>query len=270
MSAPTLHIFFSSSAAGTYRQLLMQEGSGDQVIDLFDPLSIGPIDSVDSEDRLEALIRLGVLDRETWEAEPDFSRSFWQSCAESQAPRTLWVSRRSSDELAGFHAYLHRFGDVPCRIVDLAEGEERLRDVTRRRDATYFSLGELPHHPLGALKDIARPLAGEEVDGIRRRWESLVKENAPLRIADRSGLRSAPETLLDEDLLARCSSAWRRTARVIAELIIAVPETRGFALSDFFFEWRIDRLLAQGALESREDPNAGHFRRKAWVRIPAA
>ena len=91
-----------------------------------------------------------------------------------------------------------------------------------------------------------------------------------LRVAGDEGLRSAPPTLIDDALLALCASEWRRTSRVLGELLVTVPETQGFTVNDVFLEWRIDTLLADGTLESREDPDgrANRFRRKAWIRIP--
>ena len=91
-----------------------------------------------------------------------------------------------------------------------------------------------------------------------------------LRVAGDEGLRSAPPTLIDGALLALCTSEWRRTSRVLGELLVTVPETQGFTVNDVFLEWRIDTLLADGTLESREDPDgrANRFRRKAWIRIP--
>ena len=270
MTATKLHILFSGSAAGSLRQVVDVEGAGDEVVALNDPLSLGRIRSLEPDDRLESLVRTGLVDRAQWAWLPEDSGRFWSRCAEAEVPRLVWVSPRQSDEAAGFHAYLHRFGHIPCEVVDLGEAEHRLRHPDGKSYGPVVSLGELPARLLGILRDFARPLAADEAGARRGRWEHLTEENAMLRVAGDEGLRSAPETLIDEALLALCSPEWRRTARVLGELLVAVPETHGFTINDMFLEWRIDTLLSCGILESREesDGQANRFSGKAWIRIP--
>jgi len=76
MTGPMLHILFSVSAAGTLHHALKKAGSGDEVIAFPDFLSYGPIDSLDPEDRLRALVREGLATFEEWDWLPPDLRAF--------------------------------------------------------------------------------------------------------------------------------------------------------------------------------------------------
>ncbi len=272
MTGPMLHILFSLSAAGTLHHALKKAGSGDEVIAFPDFLSYGPIDSLDPEDRLQALVREGLATFEEWDWLPPDLRAFWARCESHNRPRTLWVAPQRPDEMAGFLAYLDRFGDVPCDIVDLSEHEGGFRRPDGSPRGNCFGLGELDERDLMVLKDFVRPLRPDEVGPKRHLWEELVRENAMLRVPGGEGLVSVPETHLDGDILEACSAEWRETARVLGNVVGTLPDRRGYAVSDIFLEWRMERLVAQGVLETRPD-ETGRARRFAswnWIRTADA
>ena len=269
MSSGKIHILFHSSAAGTLRAVLDEAGSHDQVICLWDNLSHGPIESLDPVARYEALVDEGLAESDDRPWLTSDSARFWKQCDETRRERILWVTRRSPPEMSGFLAYLQGFGDQPCWIVDVEAAEDRLKRRNGEPYGPVYGTGELADDNIRALLDRARPLTSDEAASAGRLWEQLVRENAPLRIPGGEGLVSAPATLVDDRLLSECSAEWKPTVRVLANTLGHLPEERGFALDQVFLEWRIDALLAQGALESRE--NAGQakssrFWRKAWIR----
>ena len=268
MQREKIHILFSLSAAGTLHHLLAKDGSGDEVLAFPDFLSYGPIDSPDPEDRLNALVREGLATMEEWDWLPADLRAFWARCASTDRPRTLWVAPQRPDEMAGFLAYLNRFGDLPCDIIDLSEHEDRFRRADGSPRGRMFGLGELDEQDLGLLKDLVRPMRPEEVGPKRQLWDKLVSENAMLRVTGSEGLVSVPADHLDDDILEACSTEWQKTVRVLGNVLGGMPDRRGYSVIDVFLEWRMDRLLAQGILESRPaaDDSAGRFRRKAWIR----
>ena len=271
MQREKLHILFSVSAAGTLHHLLAKNGSGDDVIAFPDFLSYGSINSLDPEDRLKALVREGLATMEEWDWLPADLRAFWARCASTDRPRTLWVAPQRPDEMAGFLAYVHRFGDLPCEIVDLSEHEGQFRRPDGSPMGRFFGLGELDERDLGSLKDLVRPLRPEEVGPKRQLWDKLVRENAMLRVPGGDGLVSVPESYLDGEILEACSTEWQKTARVLGGVMGSLPDRRGYAVGDLFLEWRMDRLLSDGVLESRPDvgKSASRFSRKAWIRIRA-
>ena len=267
MGGARTHIFFSASAAGSLRQVLRVEGSDDEVVCLEDNLSYGPIGSLDPATRYEALVQEGLADEETWNWLPSSSRQFWSRCAASPHPRILWRSSRSPAEMAGYLAYMHRFGALPCDIIELEEATGALRRSNGEPWGVAYGLGELSADQLRLLRDWARPLAPDAAAAAGRLWERLVEEGAMLRIPDEGAMGSAPETLIDERFLQECSDEWQSTARVLGNLLGKLPEERGFALDLFFLEWRLGKLLSQGALESREESGSrSRFAKRAWLR----
>jgi hypothetical protein len=46
-------------------------------------------------------------------------------------------------------------------------------------------------------------------------WRQLRAENAPLRVVDADGLRSAPITFFDQQLLSFAKASWQKPARII-------------------------------------------------------
>jgi hypothetical protein len=268
-----IHVLFSRSAAGTLREALDADGRGDDVVGLMDNLSYGSIASLDPATRYEALVDAGLADREEWDWLPQDSRNFWDRCAAADGPVVLWHSSRSPRELAGLLAYMHRFGDRPCHVIDVEQLGHRLRraDGAPWNFVTY-SVGELDPDNIRALLDCARPVAADEAESAGRLWQRLAQENAMLRIPGGEGLVSAPASLVDDRLLGECPD-WTPFVRVLGNVLGNLPEERGFALDDVFLEWRLDRLIADGALERRADHDrqgTSRFWRKAWIRRAAS
>lgn len=269
MSSGKIHILFHTSAAGTLRAVLDETGSRDQVICLWDNLSYGPIHSLEPVARYEALVDEGLAEREDRPWLTSDSAKFWKQCGETRNERILWLTRRSPAEMSGFLAYLQRFGDIPCQVVDVEAGEGRLKRRDGQPYGPVYGTGELADDNIRVLLGCARPLTSDEAASAGRLWEQLVRENAPLRIPGGDGLVSAPATLVDDRFLGECSADWQATVRVLGNVLGHLPEERGFALDQLFLEWRIDALLARGALESREDAGkakSSRFWRKAWIR----
>ena len=51
------------------------------------------------------------------------------------------------------------------------------------------------------------------------RWRRLRAENAPLRVVDADGLRSAPITFFDQQLFPFAKPTWQKPARIIGDVI---------------------------------------------------
>jgi len=267
-----MHILFSTSAAGVLRDVLRSERRQDQVICLWDNLSYGPIASLDPDARYKALstVNLAGEPEERWL--PRQSRLFWRRCASTKRRRLLWLAPRSPAEMCGYLAYMHRFGDRPCEVVNLDE----LSDYVRLKNGEPWGLicasGILSEDNVRAVMDRARPVSAEEANTARSLWEKLAREDAMLRVPAGDGVISVSERHVDECFVTECSGEWKPTIRVLADVLGHLPDRRGFALDQNFLEWRLDRLLAEGILESREDASQqerSRFWAKAWIRRPA-
>ena len=81
-------------------------------------------------------------------------------------------------------------------------------------------------------------------------------ENAPLRVVDADGLRSAPITFFDQQLLSFANASWQKPARIIGETMrewIAPPTEPYFQAGEMILGARIIALVEGGVLEGRGD-----------------
>jgi hypothetical protein len=120
------------------------------------------------------------------------------------------------------------------------------------------SIGRLAPEVLAseALWDRARSLGGAEREGYRREWQSLRRENAALRLTGPTGLRSAPISECDAELMSFGSEDWQRIARVIGSQM-AFGKMGYDQVGDTFLYSRLAALIRSGELEIR-GPTKGH------------
>jgi hypothetical protein len=87
-------------------------------------------------------------------------------------------------------------------------------------------------------------------------WRRLRVEDAPLRVIDADGLRSAPITFFDQQLLSFAKASWQKPARIIGEAIaewVGSPMEPYFQAGDGILAVRVFALVEAGVLEGRGD-----------------
>ena len=246
----TLHIVFSPSAAGSLRQALRDAGREDRVACHFDNLALGPIDPPDLQTRLHWMEE--ELRCTGWEWVHAEEEAFWKAALVEDVRRVAWMSRRSAPEYCGFLEWLWRLGDLPCEVIDLAD-----MPVGSRHRA--FTLALLSPDEIAANAVWYR---AEALDAIARShchdlWRRLRVENAPLRVVDADGLRSAPITFFDQQLLSFANASWQKPARIIGETMmewVGTPMEPYFQAGDGILAARVIALVELGALEGRGNP----------------
>jgi hypothetical protein len=257
----TLHIVFSSTAAGGLRQALRDAGREDLVAGYFDNLALGPINPPDPQMRLHWMVeelRTGwergyaspLTEEEWWHAEEE--EAFWKAALVEDVRRVAWVSRRSAVEYCGFLEWLWRLGDLPCEVVDLTD-----MPVGSHRRAFSLSLLSPGEVEANAVWDRAKALDAITRSHCHRLWRRLRLENAPLRVVDARGLRSAPITFFDQQLLSFASADWQQPARIIGHTIgeqawpSMEPMEPFIQAGDGILAARIIALVDLGVLEGR-------------------
>jgi hypothetical protein len=245
-----LHIVFCPSAAGSLKKALHDAGRSDRVVSNFDDLALGPINPSDPQTRLRWMEEELRWD---WEWVHVEEEAFWKAALAEDFHRVVWMSRRSAPEYCGFLEWLWRLGDLPCEVIDLTD-----MPVGSRRRALSLSLLEAEEIASVRLWDRAEPLdvaARERHHGL---WRRLRAENAPLRVVDADGLRSAPITFFDHQLLSFANATWQKPARiigaVIGEQVAPWPSMEPyFQAGDGILAERIIALVEAGVLEGRGD-----------------
>ena len=249
MTTSTLHIVFSVSAAGSLNKALHDAGRTDRVVCNFDNLALGTINSPYPQTRLDWMEE--ELCCTDWDWVHAKEEAFWKAALAEDVRRVAWLSRRSAPEYCGFLDWLWRLGDLSCEIIDLTD-----MPVGSRRRAFSLSLLEAEEIVSNRLWDRAVPLdvaARERHHGL---WRRLRAENAPLRVVDADGLRSAPITFFDQQLLSFAKPTWEKPARIIGEVIaewVGPPTEPYFQAGDGILAARVFALVEAGVLEGRGD-----------------
>ena len=266
MSSDTLHIVFTPSGAGTLRDVLSADGRNERVVSLFDDLSFGPIEPSDGSTRPPWVEeQLGYTD---WNDVIAQSESFWRESLSHGVRKTVWLSRRSAMEYAGFLEWLWRAGDAPCDIVDLTEF--RISRYPQHGPPTPSSLavslaGLFPDEIRdNKLLERTEPLPASERHRYRELWRQLRAENAPFRVTDGQDLRSAPISVFDQTLLSLINDRWQKVARVVGEAL-ALQMDDLWQTGDMVLAGRINALVNSGALECQGDPLNMRF---SEIRLP--
>lgn len=233
-----IHVLFSSSAAGTLRQLLRSRGVQDRVVDLTEWLDTGWIASDRIEDRIEWFeARMPWKGNWAWAADcmPKFL-----SAVDSDDDRLVWLAPQSAQEQSGFLWFLHQTQSPASRMI---VANYPLKGA--RNGEPPHSLGELGHEPMAQLLDDAPRL---EWDGLRfpvERWRALMDDAAVLRVVDDGRLKSARSDHYDDWILGWCPIGWTKWYRVVGDAMGHASQ----AIDDLFLRWRLQELIASGAIE---------------------
>lgn len=237
-----IHILFSSSAAGTLRQLLRSRDSKQRVVDLSDSLDWGPIADGKCRDREAWFNRhvpmsFGEMD---WLCE-SFER--FNDGVASDHERLIWIAPRSAAEQSGLYWFLHHFGGEGAEMIiaDYPLSESW-------RGEAPFSLGELNQGVQGELLDECPRLPWDPSRFPRQTWSSLMSDDARLRVLIGGRLQSASDDYFDDTLLACCPSEWTKCLRVIGHAMGALWDIGHSVQSDFLI-WRLRHLILEGFIQ---------------------
>lgn len=238
-----IHVLFSSSAAGTLRQLFNSRGAEEHVVDLTEWLDTGWISSDRIEDRIEWFEeRPPWKDNWAWAAE---SVEKFLAAVDADNERIVWLAPRAADEQSGFYWYLHQTQTPPTQMI-IADyplvgawcGEPPL------------SLGELGLESMSQLFDECPRVEWDAARFPVARWRSLMDDAAVLRIVDDGELRSAPAGHYDEALLRWCPTEWTKWVRVVGDTM-GHAGLDGQRIDDLYLRWRLQELVESGAIECR-------------------
>ena len=269
MTEPALHLFFSLSAAATFRDTFKQAGSNDEVIGFPDCLSFGPIDYTDPKTRARWVDEDLGYDP-GWEDVLEESEAFWNRAISDPRRKVLWTSRRSAEEHAGFLECLWRLGNAPCSVADVTD-----TTVISNRDGaaskSVFVISPALLYLINILEngilDLIHPITQEERDRYHAVWKRLRAENAPFRVIEKNELISAPITYFDEFIHSCVINEWRKSARVIGEALSREMDNEIIQTGDLVLFARLRKLADLGVLDSQGDMSQIHH---SEVRLKSA
>jgi len=257
-----IHIIFSSSAAGTLRQLLYARGRRERIVDLHEYLDWGPIATDKFDDRVTWLDRHLPNDL-GWDWISESTVKFHERAA-ADSDRLIWIAPCSAAEQAGLYWYLDQFGGARAQMII---ADNALRGAWRAQPP--LTLGELQQEAMAELYDEYPRLPWDSSRFPPDRWRTLVADNALLRIVDEGVLRSAPKDYFDHFLLERCSTEWVKWHRVVADAMADIWGT-GRSADEGFLLWRLRELIQRGDVICSGELPRHHARRISPVMVRRA
>ncbi len=256
MTTSILHVVFNPSAAAGLRPALQKAERKDQVVALFDDLSFGPINPPDPKTRATWVdAHLGYSG---WEEMDDENNHFWATALGGEGRRVVWVSKRSSQEYAGFLEFVWRLGERSCEVVDLTDvmisgrGEPSTTISPSPAVTLAILLPDviLENRLLDRTEDLTPAMRNE----YRALWRSLCADDSALRVADgRGGLTSAPISFFDDQLRRSATDEWRGAARIVGDILERYWSDTVIQTGDLVLVSRLRALVAAGLLVARGD-----------------
>lgn len=122
------------------------------------------------------------------------------------------------------------------------DARKRWKNRPMQGEKQYRGVGECSPEELPYFYAKRRLLSEEERDALAAEWERLVSENAPLRVWENGGVRSAPGDYYDERILSAVPDEPAAAALTVGRVLSALP------VSDMQVFRRIQTLAKQGAI----------------------
>lgn len=229
MTEPTLHIVFGLSPAGVIRHALSNLGRREEVLDLADNFSLGPIASDDPEAR--GLWLNNVLGEYDWREIVENESTLPLKTLSRPLRIIAWYAPNRAESFAGFHWWLSQIDRTPCSIVSVPD--------------LHFNGTEA----MMALVDQETALSESDRDRHQAEWQRLKEEDAPLRIIIDSRLASAPLDYFDDFIIDFVLPEWQSTMRVVGEAFSTLSLKTGHSIDALFTFSRLRALSASGAIE---------------------
>jgi hypothetical protein len=241
--------YVSGGAAGGSLRALCNGRPTDCVVEIADPLAIGPLLDIDLADGLSA--RKRYL-RRLFEriAETEFYESLTAriglpefSAARIDAARAIvWCGPNADEQLmlrAACAGWQHR----PLYVVEV----EADADGT----VSHRAVGACTLDELRAAEQRARLLSDAARAALAADWERILRTEHRLRIFENGRIVGCEEDLFDPLLLAACPREFASAARLVGQ----VMGERRHIIGDSFLDYRLRELISGGAIEA-DDANA--------------
>lgn len=228
-----LHVVFGLSAAGLLRRALFASGRKETVISPGDDFSFGPLAPADPVVRARWVEE--ILGDSDWMDLARGALTIVSTTVASERAPIVWVAPDNASSVAGFLWWLSQIGHLPVRQ----------NSVPR--------LGLFGPEILQGWLDQHVPLTALERGRALKSWQTLVSENAPLRVLSDNGLVSAPIEYFDELLLSHLDGHWRKFAHVVGMSLSSFYDEGRFQTGHLVLASRLRTLARSGTIEWRGD-----------------
>lgn len=238
-----VHFAFGGSAAGSLRELCKNRAT-DYVVELVDPLWIGPLRDIDQpaglQERKRYLKQLfeRILAGDLCAELEDRIGLPELAVAWPDAARAIVWCGPNADEQVLLRAACAGWHSRPLYVVDVGVGSGD--------DAPRPAVGACTVDELRVMEKGARPLSDAERSALTADWESLLRAEHRLRIFENGRIVGCGEELFDSMLVNACPDECCIAARVVGQVMGTSPHLIG----DSFLDYRLRVLIARGEIEA--------------------
>lgn len=253
-----IHVVFDASAASSLRMLL-RDSPGEYVVLLADDLSVGPLDDNDAppgtlQRRIAWLEQREMLGID--KAEHYRDAVGWRSWPERFGGRSMlvWASGNANEQIG-----LRRLMTLIPESASVGVIDAPALIFERSNGAVLpMHTGEISHRELGELLEEGQALSVEARHAYAADWRRLMREAGELRVMEHDGIRTVPESDLDEMIMQNAIVLAASTARMFtaARLVGQINGRSERRLNDSFLFSRIRHLVEAGKLKGGGDPKA--------------
>ena len=241
-----IHIVFSESAEGSFKQAIKKEYlKGDKLIALYDNLSNGVINDLkDIKSREDWWNELNGDENyfycEIDEFEANYKKFYDDISKISDGDVVyLWYGH-CNREICGmmYTIYLLKDKEINHYVINVSD---KIIENNQGRILTYIanSASEIIPEKLVEYLKLARKIEVDEYKKLLNQWDELTKENSLLRSYINGNMESVSEDYFDIDILKFTNKEYRKSARTVGD-VLGNTEPR---ITDDYIFWRIKELV---------------------------
>lgn len=241
-----IHIVFSESAEGSFKQAIKKEIiTGDKLIALYDNLSNGPINNLKD-----------IRSREDWwnelngeedyfyceidEFEDNYKKFYDDISKISDGDVVyLWYGH-CNREICGMMYVLNllKYKEILTYSINVSY---KIIENNQGRIFTYIasSASEIMPQKLVEYLTLARKIEKDEYKKLLNQWDELTKENSLVRSYVNGKMKSVSEDCFDREILKFTDKEYKKSARIVGD-VLGNTEPR---ITDDYIFWRIKELV---------------------------
>ena len=214
---------------------------GNDVIDFFDDLSVGPITSLSKIEERVNWLKTNLYPYENeklLEQFKDYHNNFFERISKVSGDKIyLWYGNNSRD-LCNLMYILTFIKDMYGKIhtVDVSE---KVYQISKRRKFSPRTVGEILPEKLNDFLPLSKAISKEVCQKYLQSWLKLNNENSNLRVLENDQVISVEEDYFDKIILNHVSSRFAHCARTVGEVYGKADK---FISDDIIF-WRILELI---------------------------
>lgn len=238
MTTQSVHMVFSSSAAGCLKYCFQENQLAQDVYPITDDLSYGPLHS--RKERLSfGTMLINTISPDDHDLLDYFEESVatWADLAGLQNKKIIiWHCENAPEQLA------LQMAVSTLQHVDALYEIAIDNKVLHARGTAEFAPEKLATF-IGTEQKISLPRKQHLADT----WKKSVEEHGLLRIWQDKQIHTVDETFYDKQLIAACTAEFTNAARIVGEVL----GTSNQLVSDTWINYRLVKLVENGKLKAR-------------------